>query len=364
MAGLGGAFVDRTLAVTVRGAAREYPVVVVTGPRQSGKTTLLRELFPTHSYVALDAPDLIAAFPADPRAMLQRYPPPAILDEVQNVPSVLTYVKEAVDAQRQRNGQYLLTGSQNLLLLERVAETLAGRAAILRLLPLSHREIDRVPDHPLPWEANGIPHLPLRSQAAIWPAIVRGGYPDVALDSDRDFALWHRSYMQTYLERDVRTLRQVGDLTQFQDFLRTLAARSGQLLNLSDVARDLGIAVNTAKAWLSALEASFQVMIVRPYFANIGKRLVKTPKVYFTDTGTLCFLTGLRDPDHAALGPLGRRAPGDGSALRDRPHPLAPRRRTSGAFLAHREGRRSGLPGRVERGARAARSQAVGYPQT
>ncbi len=141
---------------------------------------------------------------------------------------------------------------------------------------------------------------------------MRGGYPEIALDPKRDTALWHRSYMQTYLERDVRTLRQVGDLTQFQDFLRALAAHSGQLLNLSDLSRDLGIVVNTAKAWLSALEASFQVVVVRPYFANVGKRLVKTPKVYFADTGTLCFLTRLRSgrlAAHCSKPPYSRKWP-------------------------------------------------------
>ena len=278
--------------------------MVVTGPRQSGKTTLLRRLFPNHRYLSLDAPDLRAAFAADPRALFGRYPPPAIFDEVQHVPELLSYVKEQVDARRHRNGQYVLTGSQNILLMERVAETLAGRAAILRLLPFSQRELDGGPSRRLPWENVGRRRGSLPGPDFLWPAILRGGYPEVALDANRDLVLWQRSYMQTYVERDLRTLRQVGDLTQFQDFLRALAARSGQLLNLSDISRDLGIALNTVKAWLSALEASFQVVVVRPYFANIGKRLVKTPKVYFTDTGMLCFLTGLRDPQAAALGPL------------------------------------------------------------
>ena len=141
--------------------------------------------------------------------------------------------------------------------------------------------------------------------ADLWQSFLRGGYPELVAEPDRDISLWHSSYVQTYLERDVRSLRQVGDLISFQSFLRALAARTGQLLNLTDVARDLGIAVNTAKAWLSVLEATFQVIVLRPYHANVGKRLVKTPKVYFTDTGMLCYLAGLKDPDHAAAGPLG-----------------------------------------------------------
>ncbi len=139
----------------------------------------------------------------------------------------------------------------------------------------------------------------------LWKRFLRGSYPELVAHPRRDAALWHASYIQTYLERDVRMLRQVGDLGRFQDFLRTLAARSAQLLNLADVARDLGVALNTVKAWLSVLEASFQVIVVRPYFVDVGKRLVKRPKVYFMDTGTLCQLAGLKDPEHAASGPMG-----------------------------------------------------------
>jgi predicted AAA+ superfamily ATPase len=190
--------------------------------------------------------------------------------------------------------------------LERVTESLAGRAAILRLLPLSWRESLGQPDMPLPWEREGErPPRPELSYPALWQGLLRGGYPELVAEPERDQVLWHGSYLQTYLERDVRSLRQIGDLTLFQNFLRALAARSGQLLNLTDLARDLGATVNTIKAWLSVLEATFQVIVLRPYFANIGKRLVKTPKVYFADTGTLCYLAGLRDPEHAAAGPLG-----------------------------------------------------------
>jgi len=300
-------YIERTMEGTLEKAAAEFPAVVLTGPRQSGKTTILRHLFGEKSrYVSLEAPDTRAAALEDPRGFLDMYFPPVIFDEVQYAPDLLPYIKERIDSDRHRSGQYLLTGSQNLLLMEKITESLAGRAAMLRLLPLSRREAEGRPAFPLPWEPErpgGTERKP--SFKEIWKNFLRGGYPELATNPRRDIGLWHASYVQTYLERDVRTIRQVGDLSQFQNFLRTLAARSAQLLNLTDVAKDLGLAVNTAKAWLSVLEATYQVIVLRPYFANIGKRLVKTPKVYFMDVGTLCYLTGLKDPGHAASGPMG-----------------------------------------------------------
>ncbi len=300
-------YIKRSLEPVLREAAAEFPALVLTGPRQSGKTTLLLHLFgKTHRYVSLEPPDVRASAESDPRAFLEMHPPPVLFDEVQFAPGLLPYIKEKIDARRHEYGRFILTGSQNLLLAEKVSESLAGRAAILWLLPLSRREAEGRPGDRLPWEPGRRRHpgKPL-AFGELWEEFLKGGYPELTASPKKNLRLWHAGYVETYLERDVRSLRQIGDLASFQNFLRVLAARSAQLLNLSDVARDLGVAVNTAKAWLSILEATYQVFVLRPYFANVGKRLVKRPKVYFTDVGTLCYLAGLKDPDHAASGPMG-----------------------------------------------------------
>lgn len=297
----------RSLEAVVQKAASQFPAVVLVGPRQAGKTTLLKHLFSdSYRMISLESPDVRAAAMSDPRGFLNLYPPPVIFDEIQYAPGLLPYIKEQVDSNRHRPGQFILTGSQNLLLMQQVTESLAGRAAVLKLLPFSWPEIQRAPQKALAWET-GQDAVPEGTQAPaeLWERILRGFYPEIACQPERDARLWQASYVQTYLERDVRNLRNVGNLTLFQTFLRALAARSAQLLNLSDLARDVGVSVNTAKDWLSILEASFQVFILRPYYANIGKRLVKSPKVYFADTGLLCYLVGLRDPGHAAAGPMG-----------------------------------------------------------
>jgi hypothetical protein len=300
-------YIRRSLEPVLKKAVGEFPAVVLTGPRQSGKTTLLKQLFGKgYGYVSLELPDIRAAAIEDPRSFLEMHPPPIIFDEAQYAPVLFPYVKEIIDDNRRRHGQYVFSGSQNLLLMEKITESLAGRAAILRLLPLSRRESEGRPHAPFPWESKSRGgQLKKQSSRQMWRSFLRGSYPELAANPRRDINLWYASYVQTYLERDVRTMRQVGDLTQFQSFIRALAARSGQLLNLTGLAGDLGLAVNTTKAWLSVLEATHQVIILRPYFANIGKRFVKTPKVYFMDTGMLCYLTGLKDPEHAMNGPMG-----------------------------------------------------------
>lgn len=299
-------YIQRTIEPVVLKATQQFPALVLTGPRQSGKTTLLKHLFgSSHRYVCLELPEIRQFAYHDPRGFLASYPPPVIFDEVQHVPALLAYIKEQIDANRDRCGQYLLASSQNLLMIQHINETLAGRATVLKLLPLSFREMAGKPDEPLVWQASAKGNLPAQGTEQLWRQFLRGSYPELAANPQLDAQLWLSNYIQTYIERDVRMLRQVGDLSLFESFLYSLAARNGQLFHLSDLARDLGVSVNTVKNWLSVLEASYQIFILRPYYANAQKRLVKKPKVYFTDVGILCYLTGVKDPLYAARGLMG-----------------------------------------------------------
>lgn len=270
----------------LRRALANAPAVALSGARQTGKTTLLRTaLAASHRYVALDAPDVRARAMADPALFLDLHPPPVMFDEIQEAPELLAWLRPRVDADRDARGQYVLTGSQSLTAMAQITQSLAGRVALLELDTMSLAEqLGR---------GNAPPEATELGTAEIARRMVRGGFPELVAHEELDADLWHRSYIRTYLERDLRQLRNVGSLGEFQRLLVLLATRAGQQLDLSDLSRDLGVAVNTVKAWVDVLEAGQQIVQLRPWFANVGKRFVKRPKVYFRDTGTLCWLLGV-----------------------------------------------------------------------
>jgi len=261
-------YIHRLLESALGRAQRQFPALVLTGPRRAGKTSLLRRALPDADYRLLEDPDVLARVRSDPRGFLDELKPPAILDEIQNAPELLPYVRSRIDASPRRTGQWLLTGSQESALMQGVTESLAGRAAVLQLLPLSRAESAKV---------------------GLW----QGGFPVVfARPASRE--LWFSSYVQTYLERDVRAITQVRDLAVFRRFMGVVASRHGQVLNKTDLAAPLGVSVPTIGQWLGVLETTGLVALVPPYFENFGKRLIKSPKLYWMDSGLATFLLGLR----------------------------------------------------------------------
>jgi uncharacterized protein len=279
-------WIPRAIEPQLRQLAASRPVVVLTGARQTGKTSTLRRLFPDYEFVSLDLPSEAAQAETEPVAFLQRHPPPTILDEIQYAPELLRHLKVAVDAHRSRAGQYLLTGSQKFTLMKGVSESLAGRVAIVELGPLSFAEVRAA-----------------RPEIGLESFLVRGGFPELQAAPEIDAVSFHNSYLATYLERDVRALANVGSLRDFERFLRACALRSANLLNKADLARDVGIAPSTANQWLSVLEASGQVSLLEPWFSNRTKSIVKSPKLYLADCGLLCALLNIRDEEALRISP-------------------------------------------------------------
>jgi len=278
--------IPRDLTARLRAAASQFPAVTVTGPRQSGKSTLCRALFSGLPYASLEAPDIRAFATDDPRGFLAQFPGGAVLDEVQRVPELPLYLQGVIDADP-TPGRWILTCWQNLALLGSISQSLAGRVSVLHLLPLARSEVVRFPEHP----------------ATLDEAMFAGGYPRI-FDQRLDPSEWLRSYVATYIERDVRTITNVGDLVTFQRFVELCAGRTSQLLNYSSLASDCGITQPTARAWLSILETSFIAFRLPPFHANIGKRLTKMPKLHFYDTGLVCWLVGIRAPEQLRSHPL------------------------------------------------------------
>jgi predicted AAA+ superfamily ATPase len=303
-------FLRRGVAHAWQAASRQFPVLLLTGPRQVGKTTVLQRLCGRdRRYVSLDDPAVRTLAQRDPALLLQRFEPPVLIDEIQYAPALLPIIKIIVDKAR-TPGLVWLTGSQQFQVMRGVSETLAGRVAILNLLGFSRRErhrldLDLPPFLPTPAILAGRERSHASSQLKrVYRDIWTGAFPALAVGPVTDRDLFYSSYLQTYLQRDVRDLAQVGDQAAFLRFLRACAARTAQLLNLSDLARDADISVNTAKSWLSILEGSFQVMRVAPYHTNVTRRLVKAPKLYFLDTGLCAYLTDWTSPETLEAGAM------------------------------------------------------------
>ncbi|MEA3493259.1 MAG: ATP-binding protein [Candidatus Margulisiibacteriota bacterium] len=288
----------RVLAEAISKALKTFPAIVVTGPRQSGKTTLLKMLFAkTHRFVSLEDPDVRMRAKEDPLGFLEENRPPVIFDEIQYVPELLSYIKTKID-QNRKAGQWLFTGSQNFILMQGVSQSLAGRAAVLSLLPFSYTErVNQAKQAKKAaiWLKELNLHKSGKGHSSLSEVLLRGNYPEIASKRSVDRQLWCGSYISTYLERDVRNLANIGDLTQFERFLKLCATRTGQIVNLSEMAKDIGISVPTAKRWLSILETGYQLYLLYPYYKNIGKRLVKSPKLYFCDTALASYLLGIHD---------------------------------------------------------------------
>ena len=275
----------RELANYLKRVSSKYPVVTIVGPRQSGKSTLSRHLYKTHTYVSLEDPDIRDIALNDPRGFFKNRGKKLILDEIQRAPDLLSYIQTMVD-EPGNDYHFVLTGSHQLMLMEKVTQSLAGRTIIAKLMPFSRREL---------WSHH--------SKMSIDEYILTGGYPRI-YDKKLNPEEWLQQYYQTYVERDVRALINVGQVDQFERFVHLAAGRIGQLLNLSSLGNDCGISQPTAKAWLSVLKASFICFTIQPHFNNFNKRIIKTPKLYFYDTGMLCSLLRIRDTDMLATHPL------------------------------------------------------------
>jgi hypothetical protein len=284
-------WIEREIALTLKKLAATFPILVLIGPRQTGKTSIIEKTFPSLHYVSLDLPQLAEAAETRPSEFLERHRPPLIIDEIQYAPAILRHIKAVTDRRRGEKGLFLLTGSQSFPLMRSVSESLAGRAGVIPFLGLSASE----------WNAAGFPKR-FPPMQFLW----KGGFPALwsEEESSPDRDRWYQGYLATYLERDVRNLLNVGSLRDFERFLRAAAVRTGRLLNMSDVGRDVGVSPTTAREWFGVLQASNQVFFLEPYHRSLGKRIVKSPKLYFTDTGLAAFLAGFEGEKALQTSPL------------------------------------------------------------
>jgi len=306
-------YIKRELYKIVTEVSQTSPVIMLTGPRQAGKTTLLRHTEPERRFVTLDDLEVRSLAKNDPKMFLERFPPPVLIDEFQYAPEILPYIKIYVDEKRTRlsdvNGSFWLTGSQNFTMMKGVQESLAGRVTILNLLGLSRKEIEKDPSDTSDFLATAaLPFETTKGIDDIFAFIIKGDKPELWANPQIDREVYYRSYVQTYIERDVTAQLRIKDVGLFEKFMRLLAGRTGQLVNLASLAVDVGVSVPTIRSWMTALERSFQIILLPPYYRNIGKRSLKTPKVYFLDMGLVCYflkLSGVQDAITSHLsGPL------------------------------------------------------------
>jgi predicted AAA+ superfamily ATPase len=288
-------YLPRSIEPVVKKLLKQFPAVIVSGPRQSGKSTLLENTYPDYRYITFDDPILREQANSDPNLLLDEAGIPVILDEIQYVPALLSYIKMRIDQNRNRRGIFLLTGSQQFPLTQTLSETLAGRIGILELLPFSISEAGQSP------RLSKALSSPI---GAFKHACIRGLYPEMCVFPKLEPGFWYKSYIRTYLERDIRFIHGVGNMRDFQRCLQLLASRCGQVLNMSSIARDLGVAVNTIKNWISILEISRILYLLPSYHRNLGKRITKAPKIYFTDCAFVTQLTGIHDFEALINGPL------------------------------------------------------------
>ena len=287
-------YIHREIEVLLKTLIKQFPAIALTGPRQSGKSTLLKKVFgKTYQIISFDDPITRQKAISDPKLFLDNLHELIIFDEIQYVPELLSYLKILIDENRNKRGRFILTGSQQFNLIKNLGDSLAGRIGLITLLPFSKHE------------KSNISSLKLFNPLQYFvDACLRGSFPEICVHKKIDFETWYGSYLQTYLERDIRSIYEIGNLREFQRFLQLLAVRCSQLLNLSSFANDLGVSVNTIKKWMSILEASQIIYLLSPYYRNLGKRISKNPKVYFLDCGLVCYLTGIRDSKHLLNGPL------------------------------------------------------------
>ncbi len=283
-------WIKRTITAEIKKLVSQFPIIVITGSRQVGKTSLLEKNFPDYTYISLDYPQLAETAETRPDYFLSAYPPPLIIDEIQYAPKLMRYLKVKVDSLKTK-GLYILTGSQSFSLMQSITESLAGRAAIIQLYGLSSQE----------WCAHDAIRQRFTNDDFLW----RGSYPGLWSDINSPVSRnrWYESYIATYIERDVRNLMNIGKLRDFERFIRACAARTGQLLNMSEIGRDVGISATTAREWISILAASNIIYLLEPYYRSLGKRLIKSPKLYFPDTGLALFLNGFETINQLWLSP-------------------------------------------------------------